>query len=255
MALLELKNVSKYFGSLAALNDVSLEVNEGELVGLVGPNGSGKTTLFNVVSGFYHPTKGEIIYDGERITGMRADKIAAMGLIRTFQSNILYRETTVLENIIRGAYLESKTSSWQAFFNARDYRKEEAEIRRRAEEMLDFWGLSEVRDVLASELPHGLQRRLGLTVAQAANPKLLLIDEAVTGMTGDERAAVIEHIGRLHKQGITMVVVEHHVQTVLTLSQRIIVLDFGHKIADGNPYEALHQQNVIEAYLGTEEVA
>jgi branched-chain amino acid transport system ATP-binding protein len=255
MVLLELKSVSKYFGSLAALNDVSLEINQGELVGLVGPNGSGKTTLFNVVSGFYHPTQGEVIYDGKNITGLRADRIAAMGLIRTFQANILYKEATVLENVIRGAYLESKTSSWQAFFNTTAYRKEEAEISRRAEEMLAFWGLSEVRDVLAEELPHGYQRRLGLTVAQAANPKMLLIDEPVGGMSGDERTAVIEHIKELHKQGVTIVVVEHHVQTVLALSQRVIVLDFGHKIADGSPYEVMHQQNVIEAYLGAEEVA
>jgi branched-chain amino acid transport system ATP-binding protein len=255
MALLELKNVSKYFGSLAALNDVSLKINRGELVGLVGPNGSGKTTLFNVVSGFYSPTQGEIVYDGKNITGLRADKIAAMGLIRTFQANILYKEATVLDNVIRGAYLQSKTSSWQAFFSTGDYRKEEAEIRRRAEEMLAFWGLSEFRDISAEELPHGYQRRLGLTVAQAANPKLLLIDEPVGGMSGDERTAVIEHISELHKQGITIVVVEHHVQTVLALSQRVVVLDFGHKIADGDPHGVMHQKNVVEAYLGTEEVA
>jgi len=254
LALLEIREMSKLFGNLAALKDISLEINQGELVGLVGPNGSGKTTLFNVISGFYRPSKGEIIYDGKRITGLRPDKVASMGLVRTFQSNILYKDVTVLENVIGGSYLKSKMNSWQAFFNMPSYRKEEREIIQQAKDVLDFWKLSQVQDVLAGELSHGDQRRIGLAIAHAANPKLLLIDEPVGGMSGEERIMVIDHIKELANQGITIILVEHHVQTVVSLCQRLIVLDFGHKVADGKPREVTSQKNVIEAYLGTEEV-
>jgi len=253
MALLELKNVSKFFGSLAALKDINLEINQGELVGLVGPNGSGKTTLFNVISGFYHPSEGEIFYDGKRIAGLRPDQIASRGLIRTFQSNVLFKDATALENVIRGCYLRTKANSWQAFFGTRGYRKEEKEIVQRAEEMLDFFGLSEVRDVLADELPHGHQRSLGLAVAMAANPKLLLIDEPVSGMSEEESTVAVDHIRELANR-ITVILVEHHVKTVVAVCPRVIVLNFGHTLADGKPEEVMSQKNVIEAYLGTEEV-
>ena len=254
MALLELRNVSKFFGSLAALENISLEINQGELVGLVGPNGSGKTTLFNVVSGFYRPSKGEIIYDGRRITGLRPDKIASMGLARTFQSNIFYGDATVMENVIRGCYLQAKTNSWQTFFGTRSYREEDGEIVQRAREVIDFLGLSEVQDSLAGELPHGHQRCLGLAIAMAANPKLLLLDEPATGMNDEERRMIIERIGEVAKLGITILLVEHHLKTVVTLCPRLIVLDFGHKLADGKPEEVTSRKDVIEAYLGVEEV-
>ena len=255
MALLELRNVSKFFGSLAALENINLEINQGELVGLVGPNGSGKTTLFNVVSGFLRSSKGEIIYDGRRITGLRPDKIASMGLARTFQSNIFYGDATVMENVIRGCYLQAKTNSWQTFFGTRSYRKEEGEIVQRAKEVLGFLGLSEVRDSLAGDLPHGYQRLLGLAIAMAANPKLLLLDEPATGMNDEERQMITARIGEVAKLGITILLVEHHVKTVITLCPRLVVLDFGHKLADGKPEEVTSQKEVIEAYLGVEEVA
>jgi len=247
--------VSKFFGRLAALMDVSLEIHQGELVGLVGPNGSGKTTLFNVVSGFYRPSEGEIFYDGKRVTGLRPDKITSMGLVRTFQSNILYKEATAMENLVRGCYLQANTNSWQAFFDTRSYRKNEKEIFQRAEEALDYWGLSEVRDVLADELPHGFQRRLGLAIAVAAAPKLLLLDEPVAGLSEEEITVVMNHTRELAERGMTIILVEHHVKTVLNLCRRLIALDYGCKIADGKPEEVTSQKEVIEAYLGTEEVA
>jgi len=255
LIMLELRNVSKFFGKLAALADVSLKINQGELVGLVGPNGSGKTTLFNVISGSYSASRGEIFYDGKRITGWRPDQIASMGVVRTFQSNVLYKDATVLENIIRGCYLKMETNSWRAFFGTERYRKMERVAVQRAEELIRFWGLSEARDVLADQLPHGDKRRLGLAVAVAADPKLLLLDEPVGGMSGEEIMDVIGHIRELGRQGITVILVEHHVKTVVNLCQRLIVLNYGQRIADGKPEEVTSQRDVIEAYLGTEKVA
>lgn len=252
MAFLELKKVSKFFGKLAALSDINLEIGQGELIGLVGPNGSGKSTLFNVISGFHRATEGNIIYDGRNITGLRPDQIASRGLVRSFQSNVLFKEATVLENVVRGCYLQTKENAWQVFFNTSAYRHREREILRRSEELLFDWGLSEVRDVLADELPHGYQRCLGLAVAIAAKPKLLLMDEPVSGMSNEEIADVMAPIKELAKQGMTIILVEHHVKTVLDFCQRLVVLDYGHKIADGDPLEVTSQRKVIEAYLGTE---
>ncbi len=253
MALLELRNVSRFFGKLAALTEVNLEIRENELVGLVGPNGSGKTTLFNVVSGFYRPSRGEIVYDGRRITGLRPDRITAMGLVRTFQSNILYREATVLENLIRGYHLQARTNLLQAFFGAHAYRREETDIIRQAREALEYWGLTEVSHVPADQLPHGHQRILGLAMAMAADPKLLLLDEPVAGLSGEETQEVMERVRELAERGITIVLVEHHVKTVLSLCRRLVVLDYGRKIADGTPEEVTSRKEVIEAYLGTEQ--
>lgn len=254
MAILELKGISKHFGNLAALDGVDLVVEEGQLTGLSGPNGSGKTTLFNVVSGFYEPTAGEVIFQGKNVTKMRPDERAAMGLVRTFQSNVLFGQASVLDNVVWASSLESKTNSWAAFLNTRKHREEEKAIVKKAREILEFWGFSGVEDVLASELSHGDQRRLGLAVASATNPKLLLIDEPVGGIGGEERDSVVAHIKLLQQQGITIILVEHHVKTILAICERFVVLDFGRKIADGKPLEVAAQANVIEAYLGTREV-
>lgn len=253
MALLQLDNLSKLFGHLEALSNINLKVEQGELLGVVGPNGSGKTTLFNNISGFYRPTKGKVIYQSKDITKLRPDQRAAKGIIRTFQSNIVYRDATTRENILRAAFLESKTNIWQAFLNSPAYRKEERAISMRVDEALDFWSLTGVKDVLASELSHGDQRRLGLAIAAVANPNLLLIDEPVAGMTGEERTTCIKHIKRLNETGVTVIIVEHHVQTVVSLCSRLVVLNFGRIIADGKPQEVTKQENVIEAYIGTEE--
>jgi len=242
------------FGSLAALNDINVGFTEGQITGVAGPNGSGKTTLFNVMTGFYAPTKGDVYLDGQRITKKRPDQRAAMGLIRTFQSNVLYKEATVLETLVRAAWLECKTNSWQTFFSTPAYRKEERTIRAKAEKAVEDWGFSDRADVAAAELPHGDQRRLGLAVASMGDPRVLLIDEPIGGMSGGERAAVVEHIRQLNQRGITIVLVEHHVETLLAVCDRLIVLDFGSVIADGKPEEVVTQPRVVEAYLGTEEV-
>ncbi|MEE8415956.1 MAG: ABC transporter ATP-binding protein [Desulfobacterales bacterium] len=255
MALLTIQNVSKFFGKLAALTEIDLEIQEGELVGLVGPNGSGKTTLFNVISGFYHPSEGEVFYQGKRITNLRSDRISSMGLVRSFQSNLVYKEATCLENVIRGFYLHAKTSSWQAFFSTGAYRNEEKEILRKAEESLDFWGLSSVRDIQADELAHGFQRCLGLVIAFSAAPRLLLLDEPVAGMNTEEIVFVMDRIKELANGGMTVLLVEHHVKTVVDFCQRLIVLNYGLKIADGKPEDVIADQQVIDAYLGNSEVS
>jgi len=254
LALLELRNVDKLFGKLAALKGINLEIEEGQLTGIAGPNGSGKTTLFNVVSGFYGPTKGDVIFDGKRLNRLRPDQRASRGVIRTFQSNVLYKEATVLENMLRAQSLQFNTNSWQAFFATPAYRKEERILLERAWASLDSWGFTDTADVVASELAHGDQRRLGVALAAAMNPKLLLIDEPIGGMSGEERTATVRHIKQLNEQGISIMLVEHHVETLLAVCDRLVVLDFGSVIADGRPDEVVTQPRVVEAYLGTEEV-
>lgn len=255
MTILKLEKVTKFFGKLAAIDDISLEVSKGERVGIVGPNGSGKTTMFNVISGFCQPSRGELQYNGNRITNAKPHQIASLGLIRGFQSNILYKEATVYENIIRGSYLSFHTNAWQTFFNTPMYRSEAKRIYQRADKILDFWGLSDVHDVSADRLSHGHQRRLGIAIAVAAEPKVLLLDEPVSGMSGEEISDVMSKIGELSNQGITILLIEHHVQTVVDFSQRLVALNYGHVIANGPPKEVTSKKEVIEAYLGTEEIA
>jgi len=181
MALLEVKNLSKYFGGLAAVHDVDLKVESQEIRGLIGPNGAGKSTFFKVISGLYKPNAGKVIFNGEDITGLIADKVAAKGLIRTFQETSLFREMTVLENVILGFHLSFKGGFWHTLFNSSLARREEQIVKQKAMEILDFFGLTPLKDDLAKNLPHGHQRALGLSMALAANPRMLLLDEPVTG--------------------------------------------------------------------------
>jgi branched-chain amino acid transport system ATP-binding protein len=255
VALLKLQDISKFFGKLAALTNINLEIGDGELVGLVGPNGSGKTTLFNVISGFYRPSSGDVFYEGRRITGLRPDTISSMGLVRSFQSNILYDDATVIENVIRGSYLRVKTHSWQTFFSTRAYRNEEKEILRNAESVLEYWDLASVRNTRADELPHGLKRRLGMAMAFCAAPKLLLLDEPVAGMNEQEIDLVMGRVKELVNDGLAILLVEHHVKTVVDFCQRLVVLDYGQKIADGKPENVTSNKHVIDAYLGNNGVS
>ena len=252
MALLELKNVKKAFGNVMALEGIDLEVNKGEIVGIVGPNGSGKTTLLHVISGYYHPTEGQVIYKGQNISGLRPDKIAAKGIVRTFQQNIVYWDTVTLENVFRACYLSDKTNLWQSFWGTKPYVQEEMAKLAKAQEIVNTFGLSDYSFSLAVGLPHGKQRTLGMAMALAADPEILLIDEPLAGMDAGEVEIVLNSIRKIVGKGVTIMLIEHNIKSVMSICSRLIVLDFGHKIADGKPVEVMKRKDVIEAYLGVE---
>lgn len=246
--LLEVSNVSRHFGGLVALEELSFGVNAGEIIGLIGPNGAGKSTLFNVITGFFPPTKGQIIYKGEDISRLKPHQIARKGIVRSFQLTVLFPEFSVLENILIGNHMRSRT--WGPLFS-RSYIPE-SEIKR-ASDILEFTGLTSLKDYKAGDLPHGHQRMLAVAIALGADPELLLLDEPVTGMNLDEIKAMTDLIRALQStRGITVVVVEHNVRAVMDLCQRVIVLNFGRKIAEGSPDEVRSNEDVIEAYLGRE---
>ncbi|MEX2648386.1 MAG: ABC transporter ATP-binding protein [Alphaproteobacteria bacterium] len=249
MAILEVESLSKRFGGLAAVDALSFRVEDGEIRGLIGPNGAGKTTTFNVISGFYAPTAGRIVYQGSDISGLRAHAIAGLGLIRTFQATVLFQELSVLENVVVGRHLHAAVGVWDALVGRN--RAIEREARERALEVLSFLGLAERRDEATLNLPHGHQRALGIAVALAAEPKLLLLDEPFTGMNPEETRAMMTHIENVRGRGVTVLLVEHDMQAVMGLCDRITVLNFGRLLAEGAPAEIRRHPDVIEAYLGT----
>jgi branched-chain amino acid transport system ATP-binding protein len=254
MSLLELSSITKFFGKLAALEDVELNVEEGEVLGIVGPNGSGKTTLINIISGYYRATRGTISFNGEKISGLRPDQIATRGIVRTFQSNVLFEGATVLENMLIGSLLRYKTNDWQAFFETKAYKKDNEEVVGKVIELLKTFDIFNDIFLPASGLSHGYQRMLGITLALIANPKVLLLDEPTTGMNHEEAMFVVENIKKISEQGVTVLVIEHNMKVILNIATRVVVLNFGNKIADGKPEEVMNKQEVIEAYLGTETI-
>ncbi|MDF2764875.1 MAG: branched-chain amino acid transport ATP-binding protein LivG [Rhodospirillales bacterium] len=249
MALLELDRVSKRFGGLTAVRDLTFGVEEGEIRGLIGPNGAGKTTTFNVISGFYRPNAGTIRYRGRTISGLKTSRIAEDGLVRTFQSTTLFHELTVFENMLVGCHLRARSGLFAAILGADRARRRAAE--ERAIEVLDFMGLAQRRDELAFNLPHGLQRALGLAVALASGPKLLLLDEPFAGMNPEETRGMMRLVRKVRDEGVTVLLVEHDMQAVMGLCDRITVLNFGELLAEGSPQEIRAHPEVVRAYLGT----
>jgi branched-chain amino acid transport system ATP-binding protein len=248
MPLLETRNLTRHFGGLAAVNHVDLTVEKGEIVGLIGPNGAGKTTCFNLLSGFLRPTAGSIVFDGEDITGLRPHQIAARGLVRTFQLTTLFQEMTALQNVLLGLHLHSGTGLRQLLFSRRDFPPDEVA---RGREALEFTGLAAHADHLTKNLPHGHQRVLGIAMALAARPRLLLLDEPVTGMNLDESGRVMDLVKTIRGHGTTILLVEHNMKAVMGTCERIVVLNFGQKLAEGTPGEVSTSRDVIQAYLGT----
>jgi branched-chain amino acid transport system ATP-binding protein len=248
MPLLETRDLTRHFGGLAAVNHVDLTVEKGEIVGLIGPNGAGKTTCFNLLSGFLRPSAGSIVFDGEDITGLRPHQIAARGLVRTFQLTTLFQEMTALQNVLLGLHLHSGTGLRQLLFSRRDFPAHEVA---RGREALEFTGLAAHADQPTKNLPHGHQRVLGIAMALAARPRLLLLDEPVTGMNLDESGRVMDLVKTIRGHGTTILLVEHNMKAVMGTCERIVVLNFGQKLAEGTPGEVSTSRDVIQAYLGT----
>jgi branched-chain amino acid transport system ATP-binding protein len=255
MALLEVTGLTKYFGGLAAVNELDFDVNQGEILGLIGPNGAGKTTAFNLISGFISSNRGKVMFKEHDITRLKPNKIAALGLVRTFQATTLLHDQTVLENILIALHLNNRLNPFSTVFRIRAANKERERLKQRAFELMESMELTEVRDELAGSLPHGVQRALGVTIAMASDPSLLLLDEPVTGMTAVETEALMGRVKRVRDQGITILLVEHDMRAVMGTCDRLIVLNFGKKIAEGTPAEIKENKEVVESYLGVEEEA
>jgi branched-chain amino acid transport system ATP-binding protein len=251
---LEIKGLTKRFGGLIAVNDLDLVVNQGEIVGLIGPNGAGKSTVFNLITGFLNPTDGVIHFEGMDITKVKPHKVAKLGIGRTFQLNPLFGEFTVLQNIIASFYLHPKTSLWGTLFHSRTYRRNEAHILDQSMEIVELLGLDKVKEELAKNLPQGYQKMLGIARALATKPKLLLLDEPVGGMNGDEIDFTMGVIEKTRKQGITILLVEHNMK-VMDIVDRVTVINFGQKIAEGTIEDVREDKQVMEAYFGVEHTA
>jgi len=252
MPLLELKGLTKYFGGLMAVNALDLSVEKGEIVGLIGPNGAGKTTVFNLIMGTYSPNKGKVVFKGREVTGQKSHTIVSQGLVRSFQRTVLFSEMTVLQNILLGFHLISETRFWNSLVTGRATRIGQKRLLEKTVEIAEFMGLGQSKDQLAGNLPHGHQRMLGVAIALATNPELILMDEPVTGMNTEETDRMMNKIREIRDKGVTTLVVEHDMRLVMNICDRLCVLSFGSKIAEGPPSEICKHKEVIGAYLGSE---
>ena len=247
MPLLDVRDLSKRFGGLAAVSSLNFSVETGEIVGLIGPNGAGKTTCFNLLSGFLSPTSGSVVFADEDITGRRPHEIVARGLVRTFHLTTLFQDLSVLENVLLGLHLHSRAGPRQLLFSRRGFPPDEVSLSR---EVLEFTGLATEADQLARNLPHGHQRVLGIAMALATRPRLLLLDEPVTGMNLEESARVMSLVKTIRDRGTTILLVEHNMKAVMGTCERIVVLNFGQKLTEGPPAAVSTNGEVIRAYLG-----
>ena len=237
MTLLEVHNITKRFGGLVAVDDLSLSVSKGEILGMIGPNGAGKTTAFNMISGYYQPNEGQVIFDGKNITGLRPDQVCKLGLARTFQVVKPFPQLSVLDNVIVGAY--NRTNDKQ-------------EARQKAREILDFLGMGNMTEHLAGGLSVAGRKRLEIAKVLATGPKMILLDEAMAGLRPKETDEIIELVRQISQQGVALLLVEHVMKVIMSLADRIVVIHHGEKIAEGEPQAVVQDKAVIDAYLGEE---
>jgi branched-chain amino acid transport system ATP-binding protein len=235
VSLLEVKNISRFFGGLAAIKGVSFDVGKGEILGLIGPNGAGKTTIFNVVNGFYHPSRGDVFFKQQKISGLKPHQICRQGIARTFQVVRPLQRMSVLDNVVASAFLRAKAK---------------AQAKEIALEELHFTGLYNERDVVSRGLPLGKRKRLEIARALATQPEILLLDESFAGLNPAELDVSIGIIRKIRERGITIMIIEHHMKVIMSISDRIVVLNYGEKIAEGTPLEIRNNPLVVEAYLG-----
>ncbi len=248
--MLKIESMTKIFGGLTALQDVSFSISAGDITGIIGPNGAGKTTLFNVVTGIYDPTSGKVYYDGKDITGFSPEKLARLGLVRTFQGIELFGQMTVLENVMVGLHTKSQSGIIASALKLPAHLREERQIRERAISWLEFAGIADLAGMKAANLPFGKGRLLEIARAMAVEPRIILLDEPAAGLNSRETSDLALLIKRIKDAGITVALVEHDMELVMGICSRIVVLNLGHKLAEGTPRQIQEDEQVITAYLG-----
>jgi branched-chain amino acid transport system ATP-binding protein len=248
--VLTVKELTRYFGGLAAVSDLSFEVGEGEIVSLIGPNGAGKTTGFNLITGTFLPSRGRVWFQGSEITGLRPHETAWKGIARTFQTTAIFAEETVFDNLIVGYRCRTRVGFWDAFLHTGRFREDENRSLRKAQEILDYVGLRDKAGELAGNIPQESQKRLAVGLALATEPKVLLLDEPMGGLAGEENTGMVALIRKIRADGISVLLIEHKMKVVMNVSDRIVVLNYGKKIAEGPPEAVSKNAEVIEAYLG-----